>query len=128
MWKELRETGIWIPVRVVPKERPQVTKGGAHYSDRYMSFRSDVINSVKEQGIEASGIDYPVSMELQFKTDGFHLQLRPIFMPVMRPTHVRGDIDNLAGGVLDALQDTNVISDDKWVLEAHTRIWEAGEK
>ena len=127
MWKELRETGIWIPVQAVPKERPQVSSRGAYYSDRYTSFRENVQEEIKSQGVTMNGIDYPVAMELQFKTGGFHIQLRPIMMPVKRPTHVRGDIDNMAGGVLDAFQDAGVLDDDKWVLEAHTRLWEAGE-
>ena len=127
MWAELEETGIWVPVRAVPKERPQVAGGGAYYSERYVQFRENVQLSLREQGVELSGIDYPVSMEVSFRTDGFFLQLRPISTilgGVVRPTHVRGDADNLAGGVMDALEDGNLLSNDKHVLELHTQLWE----
>ena len=124
MWTELEETGIWVPVRAVPKERPQVHKGGAHYSERYVAFRHAVMRSLKEQGVQLSGIDYPVSMELSFKTDGFFLQLRPVLgTGCGRPTHVRGDADNLAGGVMDALEDGGVVTNDRHVLELHTQLW-----
>lgn len=127
MWTELEESGLFIPVRAVPKERPKVHRGGAHYSKRYTNFRNDVMLSLREQGVELSGIDYPVSMEVSFKTSGFHLQLRPvstIYGGIARPTHVRGDADNMAGGVMDALQDGRILSDDKHVLELHTKLWE----
>ena len=127
MWAELEESGLFVPVRAVPKERPQVHKGGAHYSDRYVEFRQNVMQSLREQGIQLSGIDYPVSMEVSFRTNGFHLQLRPITTilgGVTRPTHVRGDADNMAGGVMDALEDGGILSNDKHVLELHTQLWE----
>ena len=127
MWAELEESGLFIPVRAIPKERPKVHRGGAHYSKRYVEFRENVVRSLREQGVELSGIDYPVSMEVSFKTNGFHLQLRPvstIYGGIARPTHVRGDADNLAGGVMDALEDGGVLMNDKHVLELHTQLWE----
>ncbi len=125
MWAELEESGIWVPVRAVPKERPQVHRGGAHYSERYVDFRHAVTRSLNEQGVRLSGIDFPVSMELSFRTDGFFLQLRPLRgSGIARPTHVRGDADNLAGGVMDALEDGGVLTNDKHVLELHTQLWE----
>ena len=128
-WVELEATGIWVPVRAIPKERPQVGKHGAYYTPRYKQFRKDVTDALFEQGVKAKEIDFPISIELMFRTDGFYLQLRPLHSNVRdtvfaRPTHVRGDVDNLAGGVMDALQDGSFLTDDKWVLEAHTRLWE----
>ncbi len=127
-WTELETTGIWVPVRAVPKERPQVSHGKAYYTDRYLTFRSDVTEALRVQGVKPSGIAAPVEMELSFKTDGFHLQLRPIKPTfggvIARPTHVRGDADNLAGGVMDSLEDGGYLENDRWVHELHTRLWE----
>lgn len=127
-WHRLEEEGLWIPVRAVPKERPQVGSKGAYYSDRYVEFRRSVGMALATTRTLASGIDFPVSLECSFGSDGFHMQLRRIVSwqsgEVRRPTHVRGDIDNMMGGVMDALQDHGVLADDKWILETHTRLWE----
>jgi Holliday junction resolvase RusA-like endonuclease len=57
-----------------------------------------------------------VGVELVFESD--HIKLRAYQLPSSRrPKYVRGDVDNLIGGVLDAMQDAGTINDDRQVLE-----------
>jgi Holliday junction resolvase RusA-like endonuclease len=131
-WTRLEEEGLWIPVRAVPKERPQVGKKGAYYTERYLTFRQEVARELKAAKIKQMEIDYPVSIEAQFRSGGFHMQIRPIVgwenYTIERPTHVRGDVDNMLGGVMDALQDYGLLHDDKHVLESHVRVWDQYEE
>ena len=133
-WHRLEEEGLWVPVRAVPKERPQVVgKKGEHprayYSRRYMDFREAVAQAVTARAPGLRDLQRPISLEASFETDGFWLQLRPLLgwdggRNVARPSHVRGDLDNLLGGVMDALQDGGILADDRWVMETHARCWE----
>lgn len=127
-WHRLEKEGLWIPVRAVPKERPQIGSKGAYYSDRYTSFRQAVAQHLARSGPLPDQLSNPVSLEASFQTEGFHLQLRPLLgwnggASVVRPKHVRGDLDNLIGGVMDALQDAGVLANDSWVMETHARCW-----
>lgn len=131
-WHRLEEEGLWVPVRAVPKERPQVGSHGAYYTDRYTSFRKAVAEHLAIGGDLPTGLSVPLSLELSFGSEGFQVQLRRVVgwnsgSDVRRPKHVRGDIDNLTGGVMDALQDAGVVADDKWVMETHARCWEEAD-
>lgn len=128
-WHRLEEEGLWVPVRAVPKERPQVASGKAYYTQRYTNFREAVATHLATRTGVPANVDVPISLEASFESEGFWLQLRPLVgwrggADVARPKHVRGDLDNLVGGVMDALQDAGVLADDRWVMETHARCWE----
>jgi len=104
---------------------------GAYYSKRYTDFREAVASHLSLVGVDRSELAVPLSLEADFTTNGFYLQLRPIVgwssPTVCRPAHVRGDLDNLLGGAMDALVDFGLLSDDRWVMETHARCWEEAD-
>jgi len=61
-----------------------------------------------------------VRLDVVFGTDYIDFQLYPMVDHV-RPKHVRADLDNLAGGLMDALQDAETIKNDELIRELH--IW-----
>ncbi len=71
---------------IVPKARPRVTKNGTHMPKKYM----DCIMTIKTYGMRACKLDKMLTgnmgMEIVFNRKG------------------SGDLDNLAGTVMDALQ------------------------
>ncbi len=92
-----------VPLYPRPKSRPRVTRYGVFYPKTYTKFREDFAASVKGQWAGP-----PMEGLLGVTIDIFC-------------THCRGDVDNCAGGVLDALQDSGVFANDRAVkrLVAH---------
>lgn len=128
-WYRLEQEGIWIPVPVVPKERPKVGNRGVYYSKRYTDFREAVVEDLSRRKGIPHALEIPLSLEASFASGGFWLQLRPLVdsssgSDIRRPKKVRGDIDNLIGGVADAIQDAGIVANDSWFFETHARCWE----
>jgi Holliday junction resolvase RusA-like endonuclease len=95
-----------VPGRPVPAPRPRVHAGGAHYPKRYTDakedlqrfFLVDLVNRRLRQRYEGA-----VRVDVTFAVDR------------------RGDVDNLAKTVLDALNGV-VLVDDRQVVDLHAKL------
>lgn len=104
---------IFIPLRAKSKPRPRVTIKGTYMPPSYMDWRKDFGKLVR--ALRIPKFDGNVKLALIFETDGVWVKVEPIDNE--RPKHVRADIDNLIGGVMEVLQDTQVVTDDRNVVQ-----------
>lgn len=111
---------LWLPVRGMPKKRPRVTSHGTFMPRRYVDWKEEV--GAELVGGMSGQVDYPVELFVAFESDRTGVQLMP--MPAaVRPKHLkRADIDNLVGGVMDAMQDAGVLADDRLVYQVNARV------
>lgn len=113
---------IYLPVPAKPKARPVVTKNGTYMPDDYTKWKESFMWALKEAGVGASEYAGSVRLEMICTPHGMWVELKPT--AIVRPKGLRGDIDNLAGGVLDAFQDYRLILDDKQTTEMVVRMEE----
>ena len=108
-----------LPLRGVPKPRPRVTERGTYNDKRYTTWKLVVADELRALGV-TNQIVAPVRLDAVFGTDYIDFQLFPLIDHI-RPKHVRADVDNLSGGLMDALQDAGTIANDELIRELH--IW-----
>lgn len=89
---------LWLDGRVSPKARPRVSKGQAYLPSAYRKCKHDAVLELLCQlgDRDSFPIAVPVAVEI-----------------TLRGTSHRGDLDNLAGAVLDALVEAAVLTDDR---------------
>ncbi|MEM9770009.1 MAG: RusA family crossover junction endodeoxyribonuclease [Cyanobacteria bacterium P01_D01_bin.73] len=81
---------------ITPKARPRVTRNGTFMPRKYREWKTQAITSLQLQWSNAPPISEPVGIEILLT--GKHPR--------------RGDSDNVAGAILDALQDAGVLKND----------------
>ena len=98
---EPRGWQLSLPWKGKPKPRPRVTQGGQHtYMDKdYVEWKENVGEVVAAAGVGV--LSGPLSLMVKFYKDRVELMLSE----GAPPRHGQGDIDNLLGGLMDALQD-----------------------
>ncbi len=103
------EQSCLIPWPGKPKARPKVTLNGTYMPKDYADWKDQVAEYV---GDKMRHVDDNVLLELTFTRTGIAV--------VMTPTEMQrfgqADIDNLAGGVMDALQSGGVLGNDSQVV------------
>ena len=89
---------LWLDGRVSPKARPRVSNGHAYLPSTYRKWKHDAVLELLCQlgSRDCLPIAVPVAVEIAL-TGSSH----------------RGDLDNLAGAVLDALVEASVLTDDR---------------
>ncbi len=117
-----KSTMMYLPIAAKPKARPSVTKNGTYMPEDYTDWQEAMGWALKEKGVK--GDDYPgsVRMELICTPHGMWVEMKPT--AVIRPKGIGGDIDNLAGGVLDAFQEHHIFKNDSQVTEMVVRMEE----
>ena len=113
---------IRIPLRGKPKPRPRVTSHGTYMDKKYTDWKIDVAEELAVQGIKEPSIEGNLKLILRFGTDFIDIQLLKIVE--VRAKHVRADVDNLIGGVMDALQDAGIIVNDAQIVAVEAVTWE----
>ncbi len=110
-----------IERRAKPKARPRVVEGGTFMPKGYMLWREAMVEELLARvGAGALGIEQPVRLVVTFGSDHIDLELEPI--DIERPKYMRrSDLDNLVGAVMEVLQDSGILVDDKWVHEIQAR-------
>jgi hypothetical protein len=91
----------------------------------YMQWKENVgvelLRLGRSTGVVGDGIAGNLRMITRFGSDFMELQL--IRVEHVRAKHVRGDIDNLNGGLMDALQDAGVIVNDAQIIGLESTLW-----
>jgi Holliday junction resolvase RusA-like endonuclease len=82
----------------------------------YMEWRKDFGKLLKSEITKAGssrGFLGPVEVYLSFYPHGVRIQVMDSM--TVRRKHVRGDIDNLVGGVMEVLEDIKVVTNDSMI-------------
>jgi Holliday junction resolvase RusA-like endonuclease len=96
--QQVKTLKFWIPGRVVPKARPRFHDGKISLPKNYRYWKNTAYLEIISQIQERTTFELPikkVAVEMQFV--GSH----------------RGDLDNLAGSLMDILCETKIIKDDR---------------
>ncbi len=117
-----------IERRGKPKARPRVTEHGTFMPKDYQLWRRAMIEELRiKTSARHHDIEQPVRLVVSFGSDHIELELEPIHDE--RPKHMRrSDLDNLVGAVMEVLQDSGILVDDKWVHEIHAWFVQPGEE
>ncbi len=95
---QVKTVKFWLPGRVVPKARPRFYGGNISLPRNYRGWKNtaylEIISQLQENG-KSELLITKASVEMQFI--GSH----------------RGDLDNLAGAILDILCETKIVVDDR---------------
>jgi Holliday junction resolvase RusA-like endonuclease len=100
---------VRLPWAGKSKPRPRVTKHGTYNDPEYTEWKENVslvMGSMMHQ------VDGKVRLGLTFNKDSVDL----VLVETERKRFGRNDIDNLAGGIMDALQESGVIDNDSQVV------------
>ncbi len=103
MWR------MTFPFPAKPKARPR--GGRSWYMPRpYMEWREQVVEAIKAEDLK--GLTGRVKVFMRFTRDDFYVEI----LPSEKGRYGNADLDNLVGGVLDALQDAQAIENDRDVV------------
>ena len=103
----------FVPLRGKPKARPQVTSHGTFMPRPYREWRQDFGQLLMLQHPRIYR-EQPIGLEVEFGSDEVRIKTYPLFEAI-RPKHVRADVDNLIGGVMEVLEDIHVVENDKQI-------------
>lgn len=122
------EATMWrgyVKLRGRPKGRPRVTKNGHTYMPKeYMAWREEFGWLVKSQ--KPPSFSGSVELHLGFHTDGVQIVIIELD-DATRPKYVQADLDNLVGGVMEVLEDVQVLTNDKQVVRIVATCYEGTE-
>jgi Holliday junction resolvase RusA-like endonuclease len=89
---------------------------------KYVDWKEEFATRMAAVAAPSAPIDVPVHLYLSFESDAIGINMKPI-PAATRPKYMRTqDIDNLSGGVMDAMQDAGVIDNDLLVYELSARV------
>jgi Holliday junction resolvase RusA-like endonuclease len=108
---------LTIPIAGKVKPRPRVTKNGTFMPKPYVDWKKEVVTYLQSQP-SVKTLQGPVSLLVKFLPDKIEMMIAE--SPVDR--HGRGDIDNLLGGLMDALQDAEVYKNDSQIQRVMVEI------
>lgn len=109
----------------MPKARPKVTRNGTYMPREYTQWKADfgmLVKAAMNRGEWRQ--DGRVKMTAEFYKDSVVLTLED----ADTERFGQSDIDNLLGGVMDAIQEAGVIKNDRDVVEVHGTMVKNGAK
>ncbi len=112
---------IELPWRAVPKARPRVTSRGTYMPPKYRAWKEDVAELIQMVHPRVT-LEKPVLCVVRFGSESTRIELTEYEEEYQRAKYVTGDVDNLAGSVLDSLQDSGIITNDRQVVRLDATI------
>ena len=120
---------VFVKLRAQPKPRPRTTKSGHAYMPKdYMKWREDFGILLKSEIARVKSqrrMIGPVELYLSFYAHGVRIQM--VEVRSVRRKHVRGDVDNLVGGVMEVLEDIEVVTNDSKVHRVVANVADPGD-
>ena len=110
-----------VPIKPRPTPRPRGKAGQkAYYPKDYQSYKDELEWLIKQAWMEAKKTETvkPYAVHITVYKDRFDVSIRNSWR---ERDGVRGDLDNIQKGVVDALQAVGVIEDDRFVHEMTIR-------
>lgn len=117
-------TTIKLDGHIIPKARPQFDgrNGRAYHKREYSSWLEDAGWQVAAQ---RKGRRHEGPIKVTIVLNGQTAAVRIAELDAdQRPKGVRGDLDNIAGSILDALQTGGIISNDSQVATLEAWFWD----
>ena len=105
-----------LPWKGVPKPRPRVTVNGTYMPKEYTEWKAAVAEVVAAKRVAV--LSGPLSLMVRFKKESVEV----IMSEGAPPRFGQGDIDNLVGGLMDALQDAGCFKNDIQVARLQAEI------
>jgi len=115
---------LWVPVSPIAKQRARMSpkrrgkKSKVYTPFRTAHFEQEVADWWKENGPEHFG-EGPISMDIQIDKAGFWVTIKQL-PHSRRPVGIRGDVDNYAKSIQDALN-TIAYMDDRQIEDVRVR-------
>lgn len=97
--------------RPVPKGRPRMTRSGKVYTPQESREAEEFV--AEAVGDDAPTFDGPVSVQMIFSKESTTVTIRPLSEA---ETELRGDLDNYVKLLLDGIQKSPLIENDRQVL------------
>lgn len=89
----------------------------------YTQWKSNVVEYLDLMASTSnSHFDGPVEINCTFYEEGALVSISAVEEEYQRAKHVRGDIDNLVGGIMDALQESTLIDNDSQVVRITAKV------
>lgn len=116
---------MWVPVPPIAKQRARLSarrrgrKTKAYTPERTASFEAAVRDWWTENGQAHYG-GVPVQVDVKIRRDGFYITITPK-AGSFRPVGIRGDVDNYAKSIQDALNGV-AWDDDRQVEDVRVRL------
>lgn len=104
---------LLIPYPPMPKKRPRVTANGTYMPADYVEWKANVAMVMDLKSKILKNFREPVAISIWFAKENMRVRIEPSELTRFG----QADIDNLAGGVMDALQLSGVIHNDSQVVE-----------
>jgi len=118
----MRVEQFTVPMPAKSKARPRKgANGRMHMPTDYSQWKRDFAWAAKT-AMRGKRFENEVDVIMSFRKDSVNITI----MESERPRFGQSDIDNLAGGVMDALQDGGLIVNDSKVVDLHA-MFEVGE-
>lgn len=115
---------INLPWPGKPKPRPRVTtneRGESHTYNpaEYTEWKQNIVELLAHHKVAVEG---KCKLEILFTEKDVHVRVIPITYEFERDKHVTADLDNLCGGVMDALENAGVLENDRDVVALNAQI------
>ena len=115
---------VVIPLKPMAYRRQRVTKAGQVYPDRdYQRWKQEFAMLWRFNTRRKPPTVSPVSLTITILSDSVEVSVNDVADRGLRPRGIRGDIDNYAKAVMDALNGI-VYDDDRRVVELVVRFGE----
>ncbi len=117
--KDPRGWRIEVPWQAKPKARPNFDSRSkrAYMPDDYMEWKENVADFMALQGLPS--LQGTVGLDVTFKKSGFIV----VASEVKIKRFGQADLDNLLGGVMDAIQDGGGYTNDRQVSAARMQFY-----
>jgi Holliday junction resolvase RusA-like endonuclease len=117
---------MMIAGTVIPHPRARITRRGRAYMPaRYMEWKREAAEQLRQQWAGAEPLEGPLSIELVFFFDRPKSRRRKKTRDLVVPRMGRGDLDNSCKSVLDVLEDAGIYANDRQVSQLEASQWEA---
>jgi Holliday junction resolvase RusA-like endonuclease len=112
-----------LPWRGKPKPRPRFSSSTEHKAynpAEYTEWKNDIAQLVLMKGLPS--VHGKVRLDLLFRSESVNVRVIPVLGEYERAMYVTADIDNLSGGIMDALETAGTFDNDRDVMELRASI------
>ena len=124
---------IRIPIKGMPKKRPRfretnmIGKPVTYMPSEYVAWKEQVAAELQVQRLlTGDPIEGNLQLIARFGADFIDMQLLVLDKEI-RPKGMNADIDNLTGGLMDAIADAGLIVNDRQIIGTEVVVWEVDQ-